>query len=58
MNSETWYEIEVSHIGDDNWCSGNVKADTLEGARKLLWKPVEGFALRIVKVTQTREAVE
>jgi hypothetical protein len=59
MDSETWFEIEYSHRGENDWYqSGMGTFDALESAReKIRNRQDEGFDYRVVKVIHTREAL-
>lgn len=55
--SETWYELQSSQRGANDWFSINESADTLEAAFQKLANRTHypQFEYRIVKVTRTEE---
>lgn len=59
MTNQTWYEIQYSPRGEDDWFSFDGSYDTIESARKKLATRdthASAFEFRIVKVTRTEEA--
>lgn len=58
---ETWFEIEYSIIGADDWFATSSTVDTIESARQKLVEKVAnslgGFEYRIVLKTLTAEVV-
>lgn len=62
MNSQTWYVVECSRVGADDWyTTGLGDYDTYAETRKAVnqgkFGNVEGFGYRIVKKTLTEEVV-
>jgi hypothetical protein len=56
---DSWYEIEFSFKGGDNWFVTGDNFDTLETAAiKAAPYLDKGYDVRITKVTVTREVVE
>lgn len=59
----TWYALEVSRSGDDDWyANGDRTYDTLDAARRARAEAqnaaVPGWDFRIVKKTETVEIIE
>lgn len=61
MQTETWYEVESSAVGADDWYATRITGDSAENLRRHLEggsDRVDGFEFRIVRKTLTTEATE
>ena len=58
--NETWYAIQVTAHGQDDWyASGDRTYDTVEAARRACDATfIPGFDFRVVKRTMVEEVVE